>query len=279
MNSKTLFISYSRKNKEIALDLAQRLQGQGVAVWLDLLNLEPGTHWDIAIQNALEEANAVLVLLSPPAVASTYVLSEIDCALEQKKKIVPLLLEDCRIPLLLRRVQYIDCSKSLEEGFLILLQDLKESREVDTDRLEGTAEVVTSIFQSPSESDFLEERLISPEEIAKAKSLHLSRVKRLYHLLIGLGVLSLGVSAIFIINFLTKNLDFQDTQQQILISVLAILAMLGLFVYRKIGDRDSRIQLIELFELKRNRLERAISKLTEADIENLNSDFIRLASI
>ncbi len=279
MKSKTLFISYSRKNKEIALELAQRLQEQGVAVWLDLLNLEPGTHWDIAIQNALEEANAVLVLLSPPAVASTYVLSEIDCALEQKKKIVPLLLEECRVPLLLRRVQYIDCNQSLEEGFLVLLEDLKQSREVDTDRLEGTAQAVNPTPQKHLNPDFLEERLISPEEIAKAKSLHLSRVKRLYHLLLGLGILSLGVIGIFMINFFNKNLDFQDTQQQILISVLAILAMLGLFIYRKIGDRDSRIQLIELFELKRNRLERAISKLTEADIENMNSDFIRLASI
>ena len=255
MKSKTLFISYSRKNKEIALDLAQRLQEQGVAVWLDLLNLEPGTHWDIAIQNALEEANAVLVLLSQPAVASTYVLSEIDCALEQKKKIVPLLLEECRVPLLLRRVQYIDCSKSLEEGFLVLLQDLKESKEVDTNEVGRSSQALNSNPQSFSDTEFLEERLISPEEIAKAKKLHLSRVKRLYHLLVGLGLLSIAVIVIFINNALSQETQFlslqQNTEQQVLLTILAIFAVSCLFIYRKIGDRDSRIQLIELFELKR----------------------------
>ena len=278
MNSKWLFISYSRKNKETALRLAKDLKNYGIAVWLDLLNLEPGTHWDIAIQNALEDSRGLIVLLSIPSVASKYVLSEIDCVLEQNKKIIPILLEECRVPLLLRRVQYIDFTQSYDDGYYLLLENFDKYSELDFYSKKEDVRVIEETNEGFVQTN-LEEKLISTEEIEVAKGIHLLQRKRLFHLLLALGLMTLGILILFTLNFIQKNLDFTNTHQQILLSTLCILAVLALIIYRKIGDRDSRIQLIVLFELKRNRLERAISKITESDIEDMNQDFTRLTTI
>ena len=169
MNSKWLFISYSRKNKETALRLAKDLKNYGIAVWLDLLNLEPGTHWDIAIQNALEDSRGLIVLLSIPSVASKYVLSEIDCALEQNKKIIPILLEECRVPLLLRRVQYIDFTQSYDDGYYLLLENFDKYSELDFYSKKEDVRVIEETNEGFVQTN-LEEKLISTEEIQISSS-------------------------------------------------------------------------------------------------------------
>jgi serine/threonine-protein kinase len=112
------FISYSRVNKEFATKLAKGLRSAGFAVWFDLMDIPTGSRWDDEVERALHECPIFLIILTPAAIASENVKDEIGYAIDHNKRILPLLLEPCNVPLRLRRFQYVDfTAKSFEEGF------------------------------------------------------------------------------------------------------------------------------------------------------------------
>ena len=119
-----IFFSYSRKDSEFVLDLAQKLRSNGIDVWLDQLDIKPGTAWDDAIEDALNISDTLLVVLSKTSVESKNVRDEYSFALEEGKKIVPVLIEDCTIPFRLRRLQYADFTTDAEIGMQTLRQSL-----------------------------------------------------------------------------------------------------------------------------------------------------------
>jgi hypothetical protein len=118
------FISYSREDSEFALRLAQDLKAAGAHVWLDQLDIQPGRPWDNAIEQALGEAVHMLIILSPSSAKSENVRNEISYALEQGKIIVPVLYQDCVVPLQLQRAQRIDFRADYARGLNHLLQHL-----------------------------------------------------------------------------------------------------------------------------------------------------------
>ena len=112
------FISYSRTNKEFATKLTKGLRTEGFPVWFDLLDIPTGARWDDEVEKALRECSIFLVILTPASIASENVKDEIGYAIDHGKRILPVLLEDCDVPLRLRRFQYVDfTTKSFEEGF------------------------------------------------------------------------------------------------------------------------------------------------------------------
>lgn len=64
------FVSYSRKDSDFALRLAEDLKAAGANVWMDQLDIVGGQHWDRAVEAALDICPRVLVLLSPASVSS-----------------------------------------------------------------------------------------------------------------------------------------------------------------------------------------------------------------
>jgi hypothetical protein len=105
------FISYSRINKEFALKLARELKAAGFPIWLDQLDIPTGARWDDEIEKALRECGIFMVILTPASIASENAKDEIGYAIDHGKRILPVLLEDCEIPLRLRRFQYVDFTK------------------------------------------------------------------------------------------------------------------------------------------------------------------------
>ncbi|NNE09761.1 MAG: toll/interleukin-1 receptor domain-containing protein [Gemmatimonadetes bacterium] len=103
-----ILFSYSRKDSEFASRLAKDLRAAGVRIWIDQLDIAPGTRWDDAIQQALVESESLLIILSPHSVASQNVQDEVGYALDEKRTVIPVLYQQCEIPFRLRRVQYID---------------------------------------------------------------------------------------------------------------------------------------------------------------------------
>lgn len=102
------FISYSRKDKEFALKFARELKSAGYLVWLDQLDIPTGARWDDAVERALRECEIFLIILTTASISSENVKDEIGYAIDHGKRIVPVLLEECEIPLRLRRFQYVD---------------------------------------------------------------------------------------------------------------------------------------------------------------------------
>ena len=128
--SETIFFSYSRADSEFVLNLAKSLRAAGANIWLDQLDIKPGTRWDKSIEKALDTSNTLLVVLSKSAVESTNVMDEVSFALEEKKKVVPVLLEPCTIPFRLRRLQFADFSKDKLKGIDTLIDALSLDKQV-----------------------------------------------------------------------------------------------------------------------------------------------------
>ena len=120
----TAFFSYSREDSEFALRLAQDLREGGASVWIDQLDIQPGEAWDSAVEQAVTRCQRMVVILSPISVKSTNVRNEIVFALDEKKIIVPVLYQDCVIPLQLRRIQYTDFRTDYARSLKILLKTL-----------------------------------------------------------------------------------------------------------------------------------------------------------
>lgn len=117
-NHRRTFISYSRVNKEFAGKLAKELRNDGFPVWFDLLDIPTGSRWDDEVEKALRECPIFLIILTPAAINSENVKDEIGYAIDHGKRILPVLLENCDVPLRLRRFQYVDfTTKTFQEGF------------------------------------------------------------------------------------------------------------------------------------------------------------------
>jgi hypothetical protein len=139
------FISYSRINKDFSLKLALELKSAGFDIWLDQLDIPIGEQWDDAIEKALEECEIFMVILTPASSISDNVKDEIGYAIDAGKRILPILLENAKVPLRLRRLQYVDfTTKSYEEGVESakqLIRRLIEEPTIPRDQMAGMAEV------------------------------------------------------------------------------------------------------------------------------------------
>jgi hypothetical protein len=129
MSEGRTFVSYSRSDAEFAVRLAADLRTAGADVWVDQLDIKAGARWDSSVEQALRQAIRVLVVLSPKAVSSQNVLDEVSFALDEGKAIVPVLVEQCSVPLRLRRLHYIDFTRDYGTGLERLLPALGVSRQ------------------------------------------------------------------------------------------------------------------------------------------------------
>jgi TIR domain len=119
------FVSYSRADSEFALRLTEDLKAAGANVWLDQLDIEPGTPWDSAIEDALLSSGHLLVILSNVSVSSDNVRDEISYALGQQMKVIPVLYQDCKVPFRLARLQHIDFRNDYPTALKQLLRTLR----------------------------------------------------------------------------------------------------------------------------------------------------------
>jgi adenylate cyclase len=93
-----IFISYSRKDSEQALQLAELLQSAGLSCWIDQRGIELATSWSKEIVAAINGCQVFVVLLSASSVESHNVVKEVSLASEKRKKILPLELDACSLP-------------------------------------------------------------------------------------------------------------------------------------------------------------------------------------
>jgi len=122
-----IFISYSHLDEEFALRLASDLRSRSINFWIAKFDIRVSDDFNKAIQNALNTCTGFLIVLSPNAVASEIVNAEINYALQEKKKIFPVLLDKkSEIPFRLRIIQYSDFTTDYNAGFKHLLDAIKE---------------------------------------------------------------------------------------------------------------------------------------------------------
>lgn len=143
MNNPKVFFSYSRADSDFVLRLAKDLRSQGIDLWIDQLDIAAGDRWDKSVEDALEAAPCLLVVLSPASVESHNVMDEVSLAFDERKKIVPVIARACTIPFRLRRLQNIDFTADYDRGLEAVIKalSLRPELAVQLDRSESERSV------------------------------------------------------------------------------------------------------------------------------------------
>ena len=118
MKQEMIFISYSRVNSDFAVRLSKDLDLAGINAWIDQSDIPTGARWDDTLQKAIDDSSVFLVLLSPESTSSQNVKDEVGYAIDNGKRILPVLVRPCIIPLRLRRFQYVDFTNNPYEKSL-----------------------------------------------------------------------------------------------------------------------------------------------------------------
>src|SRR5690348_17024274 len=88
---RSLFISYSRQDKEIARRVQDALAAQGIHAWFDQIDIQPGTpDFDDAIREAIKQSQALILIASPHSRASLNVRDELNIARRHQRPVYPL---------------------------------------------------------------------------------------------------------------------------------------------------------------------------------------------
>jgi hypothetical protein len=131
------FVSHSTKDKPFVRKLASDLVASGVKVWIDEQNILVGDSIPEKIAQGLAESDFFLIVLSKNSVNSEWVRKELNSAIvheieRRKVTILPIKLDDAKMPETIKDKLYADFSKSYEEGLEKLIRSIK-ARKVVTD--------------------------------------------------------------------------------------------------------------------------------------------------
>lgn len=141
----SLFISYSHTDSKIVEKIAGVLAARNKHVWLDKWELNYGDSLLEVVQDALTESSALLIMLSKKSVASEWCKKEVNAALlrelEEKKVVaVPVLLEECDIPIFLRGKLYADFTGDFNIAINKLDASLSKHTDISMNRVESIKE-------------------------------------------------------------------------------------------------------------------------------------------
>ena len=137
-----IFISYAHADAEFVDTLAMNLVQRHVHVWMDKWELRVGDSILNRIQEAIKQSGALLIILSRASVASTWCNKELNAGLvrelgENRVLVLPVLIEDCDIPLFLQDKKYADFRTSFDSGLNDLVDSLAKVTSIDQGRIES----------------------------------------------------------------------------------------------------------------------------------------------
>jgi tetratricopeptide (TPR) repeat protein len=112
-----VFLSYSSKDEQFVRRLYEQLKADGVDCFFDKESISWGANFVVELEKGLDECELILLILSPAFCKSEWTRLERTAIMAEdpsgiKKKIKPLLLQDCKkhLPRFLKPKKYIDVS-------------------------------------------------------------------------------------------------------------------------------------------------------------------------
>ena len=113
MKSKSVYVSYSHKDIDIAQPILKELSSLGIDYWFDE-HIEAGELWVDSIEDALNEASVYILLMSPDFVASEWSMYELGHAVTAFKRtgaiLVPVIIKEVAMPIVASNIQYLDAT-------------------------------------------------------------------------------------------------------------------------------------------------------------------------
>jgi hypothetical protein len=132
----TVFIAHSPSDDDAALRLGRDLGGSGMNVFYGFGDILPNATLIKKILEALSSRNFVIFLLSGSTDSSDWVESELTLAgsreLEDRAiELIPVLVDDCQVPVQLRNWRVIDLREDYADGLESLIERIVGSYELD----------------------------------------------------------------------------------------------------------------------------------------------------
>lgn len=161
-----IFLSHSSLDKKFAKKLANDLSELSHEVWLDEWKIKVGDSIPKKISDGLQNSDYVVVILSTSSTISKWVENEWHAKywqeIEQEQiMVLPVLLEKCKIPVLLAPKKYADFTKNYTLGFVnlvasinpVITNDIKKDSVFASD--DSTSSISTLVEKTHSLSNSL----------------------------------------------------------------------------------------------------------------------------
>jgi len=138
----TVFISYSKFDKIFAEKLEKDLLAHGHNVFRDFNSIMVGENISRKIEESIIKSDFLIPIISKHAIQSNWVKEEITIRIWQdistnRENILPVLINDCELPIFLRHKKYADFRNQYNNGFkqlqerLINIRNSNESKPLD----------------------------------------------------------------------------------------------------------------------------------------------------
>lgn len=108
-----VFVCYSSVNKRKADIIKCIFEKSGLSVWMAPYSIPAGGDWPSEIPPGIRKCNIFALLISESSVQSDEVYREITIAMNSKKELLPLKIEDIDLNLLNERFEYYLCNKHI----------------------------------------------------------------------------------------------------------------------------------------------------------------------
>ncbi|NJN66853.1 MAG: toll/interleukin-1 receptor domain-containing protein [Chloroflexaceae bacterium] len=127
-----VFLSYAAEDRAAVRELYEQLRDEGFQPWMNETDLLPGQSWEMEIRKAIQNSDVVLFCLSHHTTrkAGMRLYKEIEIAqyiLKEQSEgtlfLIPVRLEECRIPGILQMYQEVNLFE--EGGYDLLLRALR----------------------------------------------------------------------------------------------------------------------------------------------------------
>lgn len=138
----TIFISYSHTDKEFVDRLAAHMVKRNAQVWIDTWELNVGDSIIQRVQDAITESDALLVVLSEASVKSEWCKKELNSGLireldEKRVVVLPVVINNCDIPLFLREKMHADLRVDFDQGLNAIMDAIAKVSNPNQGRLDN----------------------------------------------------------------------------------------------------------------------------------------------
>lgn len=134
-----VFLSYETSDRHVALAIEQKLSDKGIHVWVDVNEIRIGDSFIEIINNAINTSDFLIFLLSPNSINSKWHNNLFNYVLNNTRlrniALIPVLIEDCQLPLELSTLQYIDLRRDFDKGVNKLAGEIYQNHLIDFKKL------------------------------------------------------------------------------------------------------------------------------------------------
>lgn len=152
-----VYLSYTHEDKGYADLIEAELTERGHSTWRDTSQIETGMDWGEAIVEALDNAYAVLILLSQQGLRSEWVQKELQFAIEHNIPIVVVQVDECELPQRLTDVPLINLQRLREMQGIEQLNLYRQSMSTLIHYMEETRPVLRHLKALSSPDDLIRE--------------------------------------------------------------------------------------------------------------------------